>query len=712
MSRKLSLCLPNCKPVYNLQQNGLSRKTLISQIIQVGQPINYANSNTANIYTTILSADYDSNRKLLFILKYKLYKKYLNQVISCGKYNSHEILANVEKIISDLTTEEYNYVFEIVTKVDISENDVQREIDYTYYVTVDANRQFFLIKNYNGEYIRPHYSYKFNLEDPTNLNTRFCISRTKNSIRIDGLVYSGVPGTPGAYVIFNAPLNISYLVYTYNALSTDPYSWGYGQPFLPVLQVNQPIYVFSSYIPIATQQKSELSIYYNDSVRFFIQTLGIAFFTTSSVNYNYLFYYGTYYLQVPKIYSIALLNKGQETSIQYKGDINKTSTSSIYGTTNDGIYNFYYDTVIISIYESFTPISMYSQLYGYLGSTNAINFHPDAISSAKPEIRYDHPIDENNIETVYGQTKVYIDFSNNVMTLNNNVINSNIPTVYGVYNGTYIFYTNEYIAFLNKDKEDIFIVSGVNRIRGPGPDGNTNYDFYSGIIQVKILGNFNKLSMYTFNKGYCNGRYMLNYHKRYNNYLPHSYAFTNISITDLNDPAPITYTDSMQLNSTTRDFTDTILVVNGTTSGNPITSYNVIQNDNLGNIVFTQLTNSDVDSSGNLIPSRILNNKIPYSSTKQYTMTNGTYVFFNMSDYYITFMTKNKSVTSNGKNVGVYYFIGTAPNGDEYIFNKSDSTSIALLKPIIVTVTGNFGYLSISTPNGYNGGQNLITYSR
>ena len=60
------------------------------------------------------------------------------------------------------------------------------------------------------------------------------------------------------------------------------------------------------------------------------------------VNYNYLFYYGTYYLQVPKIYSIALLNKGQETSIQYKGDINKTSTSSIYGTTNDGIYNFYF----------------------------------------------------------------------------------------------------------------------------------------------------------------------------------------------------------------------------------------------------------------------------------------------------------------------------------------------------------------------------------
>ena len=306
---------------------------------------------------------------------------------------------------------------------------------------------------------------------------------------------------------------------------------------------------------------------------------------------------------------------------------------------------------------------------------------------------------------------MYIDFSNNVMTLNNNVTNSNIPTVYGVYNGTYIFYTNQYIAFLNKDKEDIFIISGENRIRGPGPDGNTNYDFYSGIIQVKIVGNFNKMSMYTFNKGYCNGRYMLNYHKRYNNYLPHSYAFTNISITDVNDPEPITYNNLIQLNSTILNFADTLTVVNGTTSGNPITSYNVIQNDNLGNIVFTRLTNSDVDLSGNLIPSRISNNKIPYSSTTQYSMTNGTYVFFNMSEYYITFMTKNKSVSSNGKNVGIFYFIGSAPNGDEYIFNKSDQSSLALLKPIIVNVTGNFGYLSISTPNGYNGGQNLITYS-
>jgi hypothetical protein len=132
----------------------------------------------------------------------------------------------------------------------------------------------------------------------------------------------------------------------------------------------------------------------------------------------------------------------------------------------------------------------------------------------------------------------------------------------------------------------------------------------------------------------------------------------------------------------------------GTTSGKPVNSYNIIKTDSIGNFVFTDLN-------GNINP---------YSSTRQYTMTTGTYVFFNITDQFITFMTKNKSVTSVGYNIGIYFISSNAPNGDTYIFNKSDQSPLALLKPIIVTVTGNFGYLSICTPNGYNGGQNLFSY--
>jgi cell fate regulator YaaT (PSP1 superfamily) len=76
MSRKLSLCLPNCKPVYNLQQNGLSRKTLISQIIQVGQPINYANSNTANKWKAAKELEHENmHRARTIALQLKLNMK-------------------------------------------------------------------------------------------------------------------------------------------------------------------------------------------------------------------------------------------------------------------------------------------------------------------------------------------------------------------------------------------------------------------------------------------------------------------------------------------------------------------------------------------------------------------------------------------------------------------------------------------------------------
>jgi len=98
--------------------------------------------------------------------------------------------------------------------------------------------------------------------------------------------------------------------------------------------------------------------------------------------------------------------------------------------------------------------------------------------------------------------------------------------------------------------------------------------------------------------------------------------------------------------------------------------------------------------------------------TKNNTTTN-TYVFYNISGLYITFMTNNKTsfITSSGIDSGSSFTTGSTPNGEQYTFYTSEVSPIALLKPIIVKVTGNFGYLSICTLNGYNGGQNLIAYS-
>ena len=696
------ICKPNCNPIYNFQQNGVSRKMLISQMVRNGKSINYANSQTASMYKTILSLDYELNKNLLLLLKYKLYMKYVGQVISCGKYNSQQIYEMIDFILANLTPEEYKIVYNITDVITTPDVPVILPITKIFYVVVDINQSVFIIKNYTGDFMVPNNAYEFNLEDPSNLNTKFCLSQEKTGTPVGGLVYNGTPGTPGANVIFTVPNLITYDLYIFNPLSFAPFSWGYVQPFLAVLQANKK-YASYSFIPLSLQQISTLSIYYNQTLKFAIQNKIDPFITSS--NYNYLLYYGTYYLQVPKIYTLALLNKGQEIAINYVGKIITSTTSEVFGTTNDGIYNFYYDTIVISVYESFTPISFYSLFYGYLSGQDSILFDSSAASDAQPAIRTDHLFDSNGVEALYSQTRLYINYTEGIMQLNTDVnykTTSN-STVYGMYNGTYIFYTSSYITFLNKGKENIFVINGYNGILGPGPDGITNYLFYKGVIQVKVLSDFNQMSLYTLDKEYCGGKYLLTYGSIFDANIPHSYPFNTMYNRSLDDPEPIVYNTFILLNSTTIDFTG----INGTSFSNSSTSYNIIQKDAFGRIVFTDMSGLDIT---NLSDVYLQGRRIAYSSTTQYKMTTGTYVFFNMSGLFITFMTKNKPVSAVGTNVGSFYTFGTSPNGDRYTFNISDQTTVALLKPIIVTVTGNFGYLSMCTPTGYNGGRHLLRY--
>jgi hypothetical protein len=279
----MSLC--RCNTVYNLQQNGISRKTLISQIVQKGVTINYSNSQTATVYNTILSLDNVSNKQLLLLLKYKLYTRYFNQLISCGKYNAGVIYSMIENIIANLTPAEYKFVFNIKDEIAIID-EAPVVISKIFYISVDINRNFFLIKNYNGEYLLPYLSYEFNLEDPSNLNTKFCLSSYKDNIQINGIKYTGTPGTPGSKLVYTVPSSSLFSVYTFNFFANDPYSWGYAQPIIPILTINK-VHTFSSYIPLIMNQISYLSVYYNTSLRFLIQSSFIDFNT--SVNYIYMF---------------------------------------------------------------------------------------------------------------------------------------------------------------------------------------------------------------------------------------------------------------------------------------------------------------------------------------------------------------------------------------------------------------------------------------
>lgn len=664
------VCAPKCNTVYNLQQSGVSRRQLMSQMLRSNTTISYDNTRTASYYITMLSLDPYKNKDLLLILKYTLYMRHFNKLVSCGKYNSNEMYSMIETILANLTQEEYDIVYNIQKVVEVITEEVVLNIKKTFYVVVDSNKTFFMLKNYNGEYFTPKEIYEFNLEDPSNLGSTFCLSSQPDNIPVGGLTYNGTPGTPGAKLIFDVPTNVRYLLYIFNS-TLNSYSWGYGIPLIPI--VVNAVYLSISYTTLQVSPNATLSIYQKNGPKYYITNSNTNFTFLSNINYNYSFYYGTYYLQVPKLYSVALLNNLCKTKIQYTGNIQKSVTSVVKSTTSDGTYNFYYDTVEITVYEPFTPISLYSYYYGYLGAVNTIIFGE---GPSKPYNRSDHPL-FNDIEQVYSQTKVIL---NGTITLNNNSTLST-SSQYGVYNGTYLFFTEEYITFLTNEinvstnqqnnKTNLFIVSGTNAIIGPGPDGVTNYKFYSGVIQVKILGNFNQMSMYTYNYGYAGGRYILTYGEQFNNFIPHSYDFTTDSNLVLTEN-PIEYpTNQISLNTLLSDV-----------------SYNTITTDTSGNIIF---------------------NDIPYDTTGNtvYTMTKGIYTFYAIGPF-IAFMTNNKSVTYGGNASGFYYTLGFAPNSDRYVFFTSTDTNTS--HAIIVNVTGNFGYLSICTPSGYNGGQNLISF--
>lgn len=539
---KKIMCDTNC--VQSVKHSNISRKMLQAKMIRLRKSISYDTVRTCitipkevdlyanEYYKTILSLNYEGNKELLLILKNKFYMVYFNNLISDPNYNSQVVLLQnmLTTILTGLSLQEKELVYNItITKV--------------FYVVAlfKTSNPYFIIKNYIQDSLDPDLVYEFNLEDPSNLNTKFCLSINQNKIPVDGLIYNGIPGTTGANVIFQFQQTLSYyFLYIYNLYDKlNPYSWGYNNKIIPIV-LNRTIPQTNLYyttLPIL--QNANLNIYENKGLSFYINNN--TNYIVGNNNYNYAFYYGTYYLNVPKTFSVALLNNSQQNKIQYTGDQYKSIMSNVYFTTDDGSYFFYYDIVKITIYEPFTPISLYSYNYGYLRAYNTIMFNMIDANYAQPEIHTGRIV-SNNIETLYSQTRVGLTNINNLyispmITLNNDInYNYNLTTQkYGVFQGTYLFYTTFYITILNKTKTNLVTISGDNSVQGIGPDGNT-YTYYSGVVIIHILGNFGSLSVYTKDYGYAKGRALLVYGSDYNNHIPHSYAFTNETNTIMNDP--------------------------------------------------------------------------------------------------------------------------------------------------------------------------------
>ena len=93
-------------------------------------------------------------------------------------------------------------------------------------------------------------------------------------------------------------------------------------------------------------------------------------------NFKFALNIGTYYLFVPPIYKLAFLNANQTSNFMYEGS--NSTTHNVLGTDADGTYNFYSNTIKITIKNSFQPISIYTLNYGYLDAKNKIIFSNEA----------------------------------------------------------------------------------------------------------------------------------------------------------------------------------------------------------------------------------------------------------------------------------------------------------------------------------------------
>ncbi len=694
--------------IYYPPANNISKKMLQAKAIRLNgrKSISYDNSLSFNYTHTILDADFDKNKNLLLYIRYKTYIRYFNSCIKCGDNGNKAMILYqmLENIISSLTTKEYNYVFEIQEVIDVSNEVLTDFVMEFYVVTRDAyNYNYFIIKNITSNYFFiPNKSYSFDLSDPSNLNTKFCLSENKDGIAVSGLTYIGTPGTEGAKLNITIPSNLtSNHLYIFNSNITydngnlfidGAYGkWGYNIEYINVLLVPLTIInsgSLSNNTFVCINKNSNLAVYEYKGPKFYIND-NINSQIIRSLDYNrYVVSYGTYYLYVPKIYTATLLNYGLEKAISFVGNESTKTTEFVKGLnlcTNpiDAEYNFYYDTVLLTVYKSFSPLTFYSKKYGYMNSIGMLYFSESCDEFSGPS-NLEYAIDYAEDSTYYGirtQTKLTINYGNNNTQFIsfNDIITSNVK--YGMYIGEYYIFNipqNYPITFLNRNKENLVNLHSVNGtyIMGLGPDGYM-YKFYYGTLLVTIYGNFGYMSLYSNFSGYMGGYKIIKYDSKFNNnqYYPDQRSVPTIT-------------------EITGDNTFNDIIVEPIYFNLNITSYDVTIPFSSLYVNFSIMYNDVTIVNNNII----INNYTPYNNQIKYRMNTGIYVIRSTGNYL--------AILNTGKTSLIQYFGGLS-----IISNGADGNSYQFYKDFIaIYVYNNFGYVTLDI-NGKATGNFILAYN-
>ena len=726
----MSNCNKICeKSIYSFPTNNLSTKMIQAQALKQNKNSKfvYKNSRLESIYRAILRLDYQENKRLLLLYKYKLYKKYFDDLQNVPYDVKLKLNEMLTVIINGLTQFEYNLIYGITTTTTEVFTETFTPYEHTFYVVtrILSNMSYFIIKNIDDVFtFEPGYSYVFDLSDPTNYGTKFALSKFKDGV-VSG-TYIGTPGTEGAILSINIERDIivPYL-YAFNdkirdlpvdasgnntgPILQEAYTvWGYSVNYIYINVGNLDITVINNFIYKDLEQYSSLTVYEVNGPKYLLAPLTdyTVYFNKNKNRYNIT--YGTYYINVPKTYNVALLiNSGYEKIISFVGPYKTTKrvkgVQYAPGVTEDISHNFYYGQVVLTVYQPFNiALSFYCENFGFMGGLSFINFKNSGNSSGSKYPVYFNKDNNLYIKGIDSQSELNIikDGVNSYIGFNDDFV-YNENRQYGLYKGVYTIYNipQEYaITLLNKGKSNIVKLESLTGTftTGLGPD-NQSYNFYYGTLRISVYADFGQMSLYSTYQGYMGRSTLFTYGSEYNNNISYldqnsipiidSYSNNSIRYEDI-DPTTVVITSDY----ITYPLIPTLTyVVPYSEFKNTSPIYNKINNNVIVPEIPISLTNIYSSYSYSV-----------YNKNNKYSLKKGMYVI-NCQNTYIGLLNNGK--TSSVSYIGIISIITTGPDNHSYNYYKDT---------IIISVHENFGYLTldvIDNNGNSNTLNNILSYS-
>lgn len=606
--------------VPSIKKNNMSSKMKIAENIRNRKSSSYNRSKDYTYFNIISDANEESNKSLLLSLGYNLYMNYFDKLLRTSDiYIQTKIQVMIINVISNLTNDEMKQLEiyektneEIYEELVNYNNALLSNPSFTFYCkTIDViGNQYLIISNIKDNYrLVPGKKYIFDLQDSSNIGTLLSFSDNKYSYKdVDGITIIGEPGYSGSYLIFTPSIFLNYsAAFIYNKLDKKKSSYyEFGYVFDKiVLELPSKKITSNISIPTTTASIDNFTGLNSETILLNLQYDGPKYTFTTDASYNSIIS-DVSSGSIASSYVYYVSNGEIITS-----DISKGTISGIQPALNTDIrFQFLF-------YRLFTENRKYGLYHGYY-KFNCILTNNDSIALING-----------------GKTSTGIDMNKLIQITSSDAI---VET--------------KYLGGLDQDGT---------------MDGS--YNFHSGTVTIRVLGDFESCSLYSSNYGYHKLEDILFFDKQYANLSSIKFeGYDDISggedgyLLCLHPESEIKFHDS---------------------SDNVGQQYFVTFNYN-NNGEYDNITYNDV-------------------SANRYGLYQGQYVVKNVPESHPI------AIINSGRETHIKYygsdFFQTRLGPDEELYDFYYGS-------VIIEVFGDFGTVSIyDYHNGYCGGKNILIYS-